>query len=96
MEIKDFAGLVMFCIVSGMLVGVALGSYYNLFNAPSCKIWESDRTYDHILIGDYVVCNPINNTTYWRYDVANYNGTEYLLSKTKVDNSTVKDLVVCR
>ena len=94
--IEDEAGLIMFLIVGCLVLGAFGGSYFQLFGVPSCKIWKSDRTYDHILIGDYVVCNPINNTTYWRYDVANYNGTEYLLSKTKVDNSTVKDLVVCR
>jgi hypothetical protein len=79
-------------------IGIVLGSYAQSFTIPSCKIWESNRTYDHILIADNVICKPANevNATYWRYDTVQHNGTEYLVQKTQVSNSTAKGMIICR
>lgn len=96
--IEDEAGLIMFLIVGCLVLGAFGGSYFQLFGVPSCKIWESNRTYDKILIADDVICKPGAelNTTYWRYDTAIYNGTEYLVQKVQTTNSTAKGIVVCR
>lgn len=98
MIIEDEVGFIMFLIIGSLLVGAFAGSYYQSFNMPSCKIWESKRTYDKILLADDVVCRPAAelNTTYWRYDTAQYNGKEYLLQRVQTTNSTAKGIIVCR
>ena len=60
------------------------------------KIWDSERIYDHILIADDVVCNPMNekNISYYEYETIVYNKTEYIFSKRMVDNTT-KNIIVC-
>jgi hypothetical protein len=88
----SFVGMV--CVV----IGAALGYYGATFIIPSCKIWESNRSYDHILIADDVICKPMNehNTTYYHYEVAHYNNTDYIVQKIQVSNATAKGMIVCR
>jgi hypothetical protein len=86
-----FVGIV--CII----IGAFIGNYAASFTIPTCKIWENNRTYDKILIADDVICQPTSelNTTYWRYDIANYNGTSYLVQMVQVSNTTAKGMIVC-
>jgi hypothetical protein len=85
--------LCILCIIAGALVG----NYAASFSIPTMKIWESPRSYDHILIVDDVVCIPANefDATYYRYDTVAYNKSEYIVQKTRVGNTTVKSIIVC-
>lgn len=87
--------LITLVIIAAILGGLA-GSYSQSFSIPTCKIWESNRTYDHILIADDVICKDIENATYYHYDTVRYDGIEYLLQKQQVKNGTSREIIVCR
>jgi len=89
--------LAFFLILLALFAGVALGNFYASFSIPSCKVWDSPRLYDHILIADDVVCTSWNevNATYYRYDTLVFNGTEYIVQKVEVENTTAKSIIVC-
>ena len=88
---------VMFICFLCLLVGGLCGLYYQSFSIPTMKIWDSERTYDHILIVDDVVCNPIpeTNVSYYRIDTVSYGKNEYIVQKTRTGNTTAKNIIVC-
>lgn len=90
--------LVIFLLLLALIVGAYLGSFTASFNIPSCKIWESKRSYDHILLADTVVCTPANeiDASYYQYDIVKYNGTEYIARSTKTNGENIKNMIVCR
>lgn len=88
--------LITLVIIAAILGGLA-GSYSQSFSIPSMKIWNSNRTYDHILIADNVICNPINehNATYYNLHIVQFNGVDYIAEKTQEPNTTIKGIIVC-
>ena len=81
------------CIVGGAMIGNFAAS----FTIPPMKIWESNRSYDHILLADTVMCNPANelNASYYAYETVIYNQTEYIFKKRQIDNVSAKGVIVC-
>ena len=92
---NDLVKVIFVCFLC-LFAGGMGGSYYQSFSIPTMKIWTAERTYDHILIADDVVCNPMNekNISYYEYETIVYNKTEYIFSKRTVDNIT-KNIIVC-
>ena len=90
---------VMFVCMICVLLGAYGGMFAARFMIPSMtmKIWDSPRSYDHILVIDDVVCKPINdlNASYYHYETLVFNKTEYIASKTQVSNATVRTLMYC-
>ena len=80
-----------------IIIGVGIGGFAAQFSIPTMKIWNSNRTYDHILLADTVMCVPANevNASYWNYETVVYNQTEYVFKKRQIDNSSVKGIIVC-
>lgn len=93
----DTRTLMIFVCVICLLLGTMVGNFAASFTIPTMKIWESNRTYDHILLADTVVCEPMNeiNASYWNYETVIYNQTEYVFKKRQVDNSSAKGIIVC-
>ena len=87
-------GFICFLCVMG---GAMAGNFAAQFSIPTMKIWESKRSYDHILLADTVICKPANelNTSYYAYETAIYNQTEYVFKKRTIDNTSVKGIIVC-
>lgn len=88
--------LLLFLIFLSAILGGLVGFYFQWSNIPTCKVWESQRVNDHILIADDVICKDIENATYYHYDTVRYNGTEYIMQKQQVGNGTAREIVVCR
>ena len=88
----------MFMCISCLTLGAMGALYFQIFETPTMKIWESPRDYDHILIIDDVVCTPMSeiNSTYYHIETFVYNKTEYIVRKSEVENTTVKGIVVCQ
>ena len=80
-----------------VVIGFGIGSFVAQYTIPTMKIWNSNRTYDHILLADTVMCIPANevNATYWNYETVVYNKTEYVFKKQRIDNSSAKGIIVC-
>lgn len=93
--------LLMFMAIVIFVGGMMLGIFFANFTIPTMKIWESNRTYDRLLVADTVVCNPIeqNNLTYYSLDTVIWNKTgvktEYLVRRTRTDNTTLRSIIVC-
>ena len=89
--------LLMFMAIVIFVGGMMLGIFFANFTIPTMKIWESNRIYDRLLVADTVVCNPMNdiNSTYYRTDTLVYNKTEYLVKRTRTDNTIAHGIIVC-
>jgi len=81
------------CIV----IGVGIGGFAASFTIPTMKIWDSERSYDHILLADTVMCKTANemNASYWNYETVRFNQTEYIVAKRQMDNSSAKRIIIC-
>ena len=90
--------LIMFICILCIGAGFWAGNFAAQFSIPTMKVWNSNRTYDHILIADDVICKPSTevNASYYNYEVVAYNNTEYLYKKTRIGNTTAKGIVVCK
>ena len=93
----DTTILIMFICFLCIIGGTMIGGFAASFTTPSMKIWNSNRTYDKILLADNVICKPANemNATYWRTDTVKFNGTEYIAQQVRVGNTTAKGVIVC-
>jgi hypothetical protein len=93
----DDAILFMFIAIVVFVGGMMVGNFFTNFAIPTAKIWEANRSYDHLLIADDVVCNPMNdiNATYYRLNILRYNNTEYVLTREKVNNTEIRKIVIC-
>ena len=80
-----------------IIIGVGIGGFAAQFSIPTMKIWNSNRSYDHILLADTIICNPASelNTSYYAYETAIYNQTEYVFKKRQMDNTSAKGIIVC-
>lgn len=92
-ECVFFMMIAVLCII----IGFCLGNYSASFTIPTAKIWNHNRSYDHILIDDGVICSPINerNATYYSMNILVWNDTDYILSRYAVPNTTAHKIVVC-
>ena len=90
--------LVAIIIVVAFFLGGLAGTYHPVFSIPPCKIWDNNRTYDKILIADDVICKPAAefNATYYRMEIARYNGTDYIYKQERIGNDSVKGMVICK
>ena len=97
MNDSEIGGFIITACLVCILVGFMIGNVAASFNIPTMKIWESNRSYDHLLIADDVICKPMNevNASYYKYETVVYNRTEYVYKKVRIDNTSVKGIIVC-
>ena len=96
--------LVIFLIFIALFIGGCIGNFAAHFGVPALEklpsaiIFNSDTRYQHRLIADTIVCNPLAemNASYYSYDTVAYNQSEYVIRKRQVGNESAKGIIVCK